>query len=221
MSVFAAIVKRDAALALRQGGGFAPALGFVLTVIVLTPLALGPDQALLQRLAAGMMWLALLLAVLLTAERIFAQDLEDGSLETLVLTGQPLEVIAFAKAIAHWVTVSLPLAIASPVLAVMLNADIKSLPALCVAMLLGSVALSMLAAIGGALAAGLRRGGLLISLLVLPLYIPVMIFGLSASSPVMSPSGPKAPLLVLVGLSLVATVVSPWASAAALRIYLR
>jgi heme exporter protein B len=221
MNVIAAIMKRDARLAIRQGGGLAPALGFILTVLVLTPLALGPDQALLQRLAPGMMWLALLLSVLLTAERIFAQDLEDGSLETLVLTGQPLELVALAKAAAHWLTVSLPLAVVSPVLALMLNVETAGLPILLAAMLLGSLALSMLAAIGSAITAGLRRGGLLISLLVLPLYIPVMIFGISASSSAMSPGGPSSPLLILFALSLMATVISPWAAAAALRIYLR
>jgi heme exporter protein B len=221
MKAFIAIIRRDLKLALRQGGGFGPAFGFMLAVMVMLPLSVGPDQALLQRLAPGMMWLTLLLAVLLTAERIFAQDMEDGTLETLQLTTLNLELIALAKIIAHWLSVSLPLAILSPFLGFMLNLDASTLPLLLISMLLGSLALSMLSAIGGAITAGLKRGGLLISLLVMPLYVPVMIFGISATTSSMTPSGSTPSLLVLLGITLVAIVIGPWASAAALRVYLR
>jgi heme exporter protein B len=221
MKLFWAIIKRDLKLAMRQGGGFAPALGFMLAVLVMIPLSVGPDQALLRRLAPGIMWLTLLLSVLLTAERIFAQDVEDGSLETLLLTSAPLEIVTLAKIIAHWISVSLPLALLAPVLAFMLNLDLDTLPVLLASMLLGSLALSMLAAIGGAITAGLRRGGLLISLLVMPFYVPVMIFGISATSGFTTPGGPAPSLLVLLALTLLSSVVGPWASAAALRVYLR
>jgi heme exporter protein B len=221
MKLFWAIIKRDLKLAMRQGGGFAPALGFMLAVLVMIPLSVGPDQALLRRLAPGIMWLTLLLSVLLTAERIFAQDVEDGSLETLLLTSAPLEIVTLAKIIAHWISVSLPLALLAPVLAFMLNLDLDTLPVLLASMLLGSLALSMLAAIGGAITAGLKRGGLLISLLVMPFYVPVMIFGISATSGFTTPGGPAPSLLVLLALTLLSSVVGPWASAAALRVYLR
>jgi heme exporter protein B len=216
-----AIIKRDLTLALRQGGGLGPALGFILAVIVLVPLAIGPDLNLLQRLAPGMMWLTLLLAVLLTADRIYAQDLDDGSLELLALSGQPLEFTVLAKTIAHWLSVSLPLALIAPILGLMLNLDTEQLPLLWLSMLIGSLALSMLASLGGAITAGLKRGGLLISILVLPLYVPIIIFGISTVSSSLGPSGPTSSLLVLLAVTLIACIINPWGAAAALRIYLK
>ena len=221
MSAFTAIIARDLKLAVRQGGGLGPALGFILAVLVLVPLSVGPDQNLLQRLAPGIMWLTLLLAVLLTADRIFNQDLDDGSLELMTLGQHPLEIIAFAKALAHWLSVSLPLAILAPFLGFLLNIDISFLGILLLSMVVGSLALSMLAAIGGAVTAGLKRGGLLVTLLVLPLYVPVMIFGVSATVSQMGPGNSLSSLLVLVAVTLIASVVSPWAAAAALRTYIR
>ncbi len=221
MKATLSIITRDLRLAVRQGGGLGAALGFLLAVMVLVPIALGPDQALLQRLAPGIMWLTLLLAVLLTADRIYTQDLEDGTLELLLTSPLPMEMTAFAKTVAHWLAVSLPLAIIAPCLGIMLNLDIGQFAVLLSSMLLGSVALSMLASIGGAVTAGLKRGGLIIPLLVLPLYIPVMIFGLSATTADLGPSGSSASLLVLSAITLVCMVVSPWASAAALRVYLK
>lgn len=221
MSVFRAILLRDLILAWRQGGGFGAALGFMLAVIVVIPLALGPDQALLRRLAPGIMWMTLLLAVLLTAERIYSQDLEDGSLELLTMTGLPLEALAVAKSLAHWLTVGLPLAFVSPFVGFMLNLEASQLPLLMATMLIGSFALSMLAALGGAVTAGLRRGGLLISLLIMPLYLPTLIFGMSAVMSSTTPTGATPSVMVLLAITLVSCVLSPWASAAALRIYLR
>jgi heme exporter protein B len=216
-----ALIKRDIALALAQGGGLGAALGFILAVLVLIPLAIGPDQALLQKLAAGMMWLALLLAVLLTADRIFQQDFEDGSLDVMAMSTLPFELVTFAKAIAHWLTVSLPLSIITPPLGLMLNLDISNLPKLWLSTVLGSLALSMLASIGGAVTAGLRRGGLLVSLLVLPLYVPVLIFGVSANIAVTGAENTTASLVILSAIALFSVVVAPWASAAALRAYQR
>ncbi len=221
MTAFWAIIKRDMLLALRQGGGLGPALGFILSVLALVPLAIGPDLNLLQRIAPGIIWLTLLLAVLLTAERIYTQDLEDGSLEIMATSPLPMEMMVVAKTIAHWLSVSLPLAIIAPLLAFMLNLDSMTLPLLWASMLLGSLSLSMLASLGGAMTAGLKRGGLLIALLILPLYVPVMIFGISVTSSSLGPTGPTSSLMVLAGITLLACVINPWASAAALRVYLK
>lgn len=216
-----ALIARDIALARRQGGGLGAAFGFILSVMVLIPLAIGPDQILLSKLAPGMMWLALLLSVLLTADRMFQQDFEDGSLDVMAMGKLPFEVVTLAKALAHWVTVSLPLAIITPPLGLLMSLDVSQLPILFVSMIAGSLALSLLAAIGGAVTAGLRRGGLLVSLLVLPLYVPVLIFGVAASSANMGPSGSTPALIVLCAITLMSLVISPWACAAALKAYLR
>lgn len=221
MKAFWAVLKRDLVLGLRQGGGAGAAIAFMLSVLVLIPLSIGPDQHLLQRLAPGIMWLALLLAVLLTSEKIFQQDYEDGTLDALITINLPLEWVSLAKALAHWLAVGLPLAIVAPVLGIFLNIEGASIPLLMVAMVMGSLALSLLAAVGGAITAGLRRGGLLVSLLILPLYVPVLVFGLSATSAASGPEGPLSSLLVLTAIVLVSLVVQPWASAAALRAYLK
>ena len=216
-----ALLWRDVALARKQGGGLGAALSFILAVVVLVPLSVGPDLNLLARLAAGLMWLALLLAVLLTADRIFQQDLEDGTLDLMTMAPVPFELVALVKAIAHWLTVSLPLALIAPPLGLMLNLDIASLPVLWLAMVAGSLALSLLAALGGAITAGLRRGGLLISILILPLYVPVLVFGVSATTMMMGPQSALPSLLILLAITLVCLVISPLACAAALRAYLR
>jgi heme exporter protein B len=221
MKSLQAILKRDLLLAIRQGAGLGPAIGFILAVLVMVPLSIGPDQNLLQRIAPGIMWLALLLAVLLTADRIFQEDLEDGTLEIMTQGGHPIEVIALVKALSHWLTISLPLAVITPLLGFLLNMDIARFAMMLLSTILGSLALSMLASIGGAVTAGLKRGGLLITLLILPLYIPVMIFGISATSGSLQPSGGASALLILAAVTLISAVISPWASAAALRVYLR
>jgi heme exporter protein B len=220
-SAIKALLWRDLTLARKQGGGLGAALGFILAVIVMVPIALGPDPILLQRLASGMMWLALLLAVLLTAERIFQSDFEDGSLDLMTMTPVPFELITLTKALAHWLTVSLPLALIAPPLALMLNVDFGTLPMLWLSMITGSLALSLLASLGGAIAAGLRRGGLLIAILILPLYIPVLIFGMATTTLMMGPQSALPALLILLGITLLLLVVSPIACAAALRAYMR
>lgn len=218
MSFVWAIIRRDLVLAIRQGGGVGTAMGFFLAVVVLLPIGLGPDQALLRRMAPGALWIALLLSVLLSADRIFQQDHEDGSLDIMAMGPVPFEIVALAKAVAHWLSTSLPLAIAAPLLGFLINLDPAALVPLTLAMGIGSIALSLLAAIGAAVTAGLRRGGLLISLLVLPLYVPVLIFGVSASASANAGPDIATPsLLMLVALALTSLVLSPLAAAAALR----
>ncbi len=212
MTEFRAILVRDIRLSIRQAGGAGAALTFMLAFLVLVPLAIGPDQVTLSRLAPGLLWLSLLLAVLLTADRMFQQDYEDGTLDLFNAVPLPLELNCLAKALAHWLTVGLPLAVISPLLGVLLNLETPMIVPLMLAMIPGSLALSLLAGIGGAVTAGLRRGGLLVPLLILPLYVPVLIFGLSASSS-------ASAYLVLLSVTLIALVVQPWASAAALRAY--
>lgn len=222
MKEWIALIRRDLTLSVRQGGGVGTALGFFLTVVVLLPIGLGPEQALLARIAPGALWIALLLSVLLSADRIFQQDYEDGSLDVMTMGPLPFEMVALAKAVAHWLSTSLPLAVAAPLLGFLVNLEPGTILPLALAMVLGSAALSLLAAIGAAVTVGLRRGGLLVSLLVLPLYVPVMIFGMSASQGSMAGDGVAASaLLILAALTLVALVVSPLASAAALRSYLK
>lgn len=221
LRLFVTLLRHDLRLAARQGSGFGMALSFVLAFLVLIPLAIGPDLALLQRLAPGLMWLALLLSVLLTAERMFQQDHEDGSIDLLTLSPLPLEATCLAKAVAHWLSIGLPLAIIAPCLGLLLNLDVNNIPILMIAMVIGSLALSLLASIGGAVTSGLRRGALIVPLLILPLYVPVLIFGLAASTGHLGPSGGMPALMVLIAIVLVALVIQPWAAAAALRAYLR
>ena len=216
-----ALIFRDIALARKQGGGLGAALGYILSVMVLIPLAIGPDQNLLSRLAPGMMWLALLLSVLLTADRMFQQDYDDGSLDIMAMSKLPFEAVALTKALAHWITVSLPLAIITPPLSLLMSIEVGQLPMLFMSMIAGSLSLSLLAAVGGAVTAGLRRGGLLVSLLVLPLYVPVLIFGVAASSADLGPSSSVPALFVLCAITLMSLVISPWACAAVLKAYLR
>jgi heme exporter protein B len=213
-----ALVRRDLMLATRQGGGAGTAIGFFVTVIVLLPLGLGPDQALLQRIAPGALWIALLLSVLLSAERIFQSDYEDGSLDAMALGVVPLELVVLAKAAAHWLITALPLAVAAPFFGFLINLDPLVILPLSLAMIIGSIALSLLAALGAAITVALRRGGLLVSLLILPFYVPCLIFGVAASSlsDLVTPS-----LLMLTALALASLVLIPVAAAAALRAYLK
>jgi len=220
MKVLAALVRRDLRLALRQGTGAGTALGFFLTVMVLLPLGVGPDQALLQRIAPGALWIALLLSVLLSADRIFQADFEDGSLELMTMGPAALEIVVTMKGLAHWLTTGLPLAIAAPLLGFLLNLDAALIGPLVLAMGLGSVALSLLASLGAAVTVGIRRGGLLVSLLILPLYVPVVIFGVAASGGAGGVNIATPSLMILAAIALVALVTVPFAAAAALRAYM-
>jgi heme exporter protein B len=220
MTSVSALIRRDVRIILRQGGGLGTALGFFLTILALMPLALGPDPALLQRVAPGALWIALLLSVLLSAEPIFRGDYEDGSLELMAMGSTTMEIVVLTKAAVHWLTSALPLALAAPLAGLLLNQDFDYLRGLGPAMLLGSVDLSLLATFGAAVTVGLRRGGVLASLVILPIYVPVLIFGVAASQSSPTVSGGPA-FLILAGLALAALVVVPVAAAAALRSYLR
>jgi len=220
MNAFLSLVRRDVRLATRVGGGGGMAVFFFLIVLSIVPFGIGPDLNLLTRIAPGMLWVALLLSALLTLDRLFQADQEDGTLDLLILAPQPLELTVLAKAVSHWLTTGLPLVIAAPALGLMLNLPLEGMLPLMGAMLVGSPALSLLGAVGAALSVGVRRGGLLISLLVLPFYVPVLIFGVSASRAalVAVPGDLGGQSLLLLGaVSLASLVVGPVGGAAALR----
>ncbi len=221
MSQFLDLVKRDLKLAVREGGALGTALGFFLVVVTLMPLGLGPDLNLLARIAPGVLWIALLLAALLSLPRMFESDSEDGSLEVMATGPLPLELVATAKSLAHWLSTGIPLALVAPVLGILLNLDLKAYPALIATMLAGTPAVSFLGAIGAALTLKARRGGLLLALLVLPLYVPTLIFGITAiSAATLGPGGFGASFAILTAISLASVVLGPVASAAALRLQL-
>jgi len=221
---FLALLLRDLRLAARLGGGGGMAVFFFLVVVAIVPLGIGPDKALLSLIAPGMLWVALLLAALLTLDRLFQADFEDGSLDLLSMGALPLELVAVAKALGHWLTTGLPLVVVAPVLGLLLNLPVASFPALLLAMLAGTPALSFLGAIGAALTVGVRRGGLLASLLVLPFYIPVLLFGVgaaeAASAGFEGDAGVQS-LLFLGAVTLGSFVLGPVGAAAALRANLR
>ena len=217
MRSFFTLVGRDLRLAVRQGGALGTALGFYLVVVAMLPLGLGADLNLLSRIAPGVLWIALLLSALLSLGRVFESDYEDGSLDVLATGPLPLELVAAAKALAHWISTSVPLALLAPVLGILLNLELVAYPALVATMLIGTPAVSFIGAIGAALTLTARRGGLLIALLVLPLYVPTLIFGIAAISAMLGPDDVAPPLLILTAISLGAIVLGPLAAAAALR----
>lgn len=222
MSEFWALVRRDLMLAFREGGAIGTALGFYLIVVALMPLGLGPDLNLLSRIAPGVLWIALLLAALLSLGRIFETDHEDGSLELMATGRVPLELVAAAKSLAHWISTGIPLALLAPLLGILLNLDLNAYGALVLTMLAGTPAISFIGAIGAALTLRARRGGLLVALLVLPLYVPTLIYGISAiSASLLSPQAFAPSLSILVALTLGSVVLGPIAAAAALRIQMQ
>ncbi|WP_127900489.1 heme exporter protein CcmB [Solirhodobacter olei] len=216
-----ALLIRDLKLALRAGGGFGLGLAFFLIVVVLVPLGVGPESATLAVIAPGILWVAALLACLLSLDRIFALDHEDGSLDLLATAPIPLEGIVSVKALAHWITTGLPLVLASPVLALLLNLPLAGYGWLVLSLALGTPALSVIGTFGAALTVGLKRGGLLMSLLVLPLYVPTLIFGAEVVKRGAAGQAVDVPLLLLAGITAGAAALLPFASAAALRVNLR
>ncbi len=220
MKGFLALVGRDLRLSFRIGGGPFLGLGFFLTVTAMLPLGVGAKLNLLGEAAAGFLWVSAALASLLSLDRLFQADAEDGSLDQLALGTLPLEFAVFAKALAHWLTTGLPLTVAAPVLALMLNMPEGGYTALFVSLLVGSPVFSFAGAIGAALTAGLRRGGLLLSLVVLPLFVPVIVFGAGAVSAAINGFESWAAFEFLGAVSLFAMVLGPLAGAAALRIHL-
>jgi len=214
---FFSLLLRDLRLGTRVGGGAGMAVFFFLLVAVIVPLGIGPDLDLLALIASGMLWVGLLLASLLTLERLFQADFEDGSLDLLTMGELPLELVAFAKTLAHWLSTGLPLVLAAPLFGLLLNLDQASYGPMLLAALIGTPALSFLGGIGAALTVGIRRGGLLASLLVLPFHIPVLIFGVGAMSSDIPGLAAQQSLLLLSAITLGSLVVGPVAMAAALR----
>jgi heme exporter protein B len=218
MNALTGLFIRDVRLALRAGGGASVTVLFFLIVVTLTPFAVGPDLALLKRIGPAMLWIGALLASLLALDRLLAADRDDGSLDLLVMSPTPLELAGAAKALAHWLTTGLPLVVATPLFALFLNVDGFQALAVAATLLVGTPALTFLGLIGAALTVTLRRGGLLLSVLVLPLAIPVLIFGVAASNAaVTGPLGFGTPFLILCALSLISFVIGPIAAAMALR----
>lgn len=218
IAAFLALTRRDLALALRAGGGAGLGVVFFLSVVAVVPFAVGPDLVLLARIGPAILWIGAMLASLIGLERLFASDVEDGSLDALTGSVLPLELVAAAKGLAHWLATGLPLVIAAPFLALMLNLDLAAIGALVATLAVGTPAVTALGLIGAAFAGAFRRGGLLIAVLVLPLAIPVLIFAVSATSAAVTGPVPfGTPFQVLVGLALFALVLGPVAAAAALR----
>ena len=218
MTAFTALLVRDIRLAVRAGGGALMGALFFLIVVTLVPFAAGPDLALLQRIGPAMLWLGALLASLLALDRLFTSDYEDGSLDLLLAGGLPLELAVAAKAIAHWLTTGLPLVIISPLLALMLNVEISAMCPIALTLLIGTPALTFIGLIGAALSVTLRRGGLLLAVLVLPLTVPVLIFGVAAANAAVAGATTAGPAFtILCALTLASVVIGPFAAAAALR----
>ena len=218
MSLLIALLVRDIRLAIRAGGGALMGALFFLIVVTMIPFALGPDLALLQRIGPAILWIGALLASLLALDRLFVSDHEDGSLDLLVMGRVPLELAVAAKAVAHWLTTGLPLVIVAPVLGLLLNIEMKAMSTVMLTLLAGTPALTFIGLIGAALSVTLRRGGLLLAILVLPLTVPVLIFGVAAANAAIVgpvPFGP--PFTILCALSLASAVIGPFAAAAALR----
>jgi heme exporter protein B len=207
LPVFASLIRRELRLAMRHGADSWMVVMFFVLVVVLFPLGVGPEPGILTRISAGVIWVAALLSAMLSMDRLFQTDFEDGSLDLLVLTPQPLELLVLAKTIAHWLTTGLPLIIVSPLLALLLNMEASGYGVLLAALALGTPTLSLIGAIGAALILGARRSGVLLSLLILPLFIPTLIFGVSAVDAALTDLPSE-----LAGIAL-----CPWASAAALR----
>lgn len=217
MSAFLAILRRDLAIAARTGAGAGLGMLFFLILISITPFAIGPDQRLIGRLAPALLWLAALLATLLGLDRLLQADEEDGVLDQLLLSGAPLSLIMLAKALAHWLVTGLPLSLVAPVLGMMLAIPPEAMLPLMLSLLIGTPALTLIGLVGAALTVSLKKGGLLLSILVLPSAIPTLIFGVAVASAASNGREIGSTLALLGGVSLVALAVSPIAAAAALR----
>jgi len=218
MSALIALLGRDIQLAVRVGGGALMGALFFLIVVTMIPFAVGPDLALLRRIGPAILWLGALLASLLALDRLFATDHEDGSLDLLMMSGMPLELTVAIKAIAHWITTGLPLVVIAPLLGLMLNVELHVTGWLALTLAAGTPALRFIGLVGAGLSVALRRGGLLLAVLVLPLTVPVLIFGVAAANAAIvgpTPFGP--PFTILCALSLASLVLGPIAAAAALR----
>jgi heme exporter protein B len=219
MTPLSALLVRDMRIAIRVGGGALIGVLFFVVVVTLTPFAIGPDLALLKRIGPAILWLAALLASLLALDRLFASDHEDGSLD-LILTGRaPLELVIAAKGLAHWLTTAVPLIVAAPLIGLLLNIEPPAQAGLVLTLLVGTPALTFIGIVGAAIAVTLRRGGLLLAIIVLPLTVPVLIFGVAAANAAVAGPAPfGTPFTVLCALTLASLVIGPFAAAAALRL---
>ncbi|ACJ00380.1 heme exporter protein CcmB [Rhodospirillum centenum] len=217
MSIFLRLIRRDLRLALRQGADAATAVLFFVLCVVLFPFGVGPEPNILARIAPGVILVGALLASLLSLERLFQADHEDGSLELLALSPLPLEAVALAKVAAHWLITGVPLILAAPLLALLLNLEAGAFGVLLLTLVLATPLLSLIGAVGAALTLGARRGGVLLPLLILPLYIPVLIFAAAAIDASLAGLTPRPHLLLLGGLLAAGVTLAPFASAAALR----
>ena len=218
MTPLTALLVRDMRIALRVGGGALMGVLFFLVVVTLIPFAIGPDLALLKRIGPAILWLAALLASLLALDRLFAGDRDDGSLDLILMGRTPLELVVAVKGVAHWLTTGLPLVICAPLIGLLLNLDLPEEGALMLTLLVGTPALTFIGLIGAAIAVTLRRGGLLLAVIVLPLTVPILIFGVAAANAaVAGPTPFGTPFTILCALTLASLVVGPFAAAAALR----
>lgn len=221
MSAFFELLRRELVVAVRDGGSIGTVLGFYAIAVAMMPIAVGPDLKLLGRIAPGVLWISLLLAALLSLGRLFERDLEDGTLDLYAMSVMPLELVAVAKSLAHWLTTCVPLVLLTPVLGLFLNIDFAAMPIVLLTMLVGTVAVSFLGAIAAALTLRSKRGGVLVALLVLPFYVPTLIYGIATVSLVMLTPGSYVPsLMLLSAISLIAVVIGPVASAVILRFQL-
>lgn len=221
MGSFTALLKRDLALAIRLGGGGATALAFFTLAVLMIPFGVGAELPVLARIAGGVLWVAALLACLLSLDRVFQADFEDGSLDQLLTSGMATELVVVAKALAHWLTTGLPIVVAAPVLGLMLAIPEAAVWPLILSLLAGTPALSFIGAVGAALTVGVRRGGLLLSILVLPLYVPTLIFGARVVEAATSGESAGAAFLFLGAVSLFTFALCPVAAAWALRVNAR
>lgn len=213
-AALAALLRRDLAIGRRIGGAASLGVVFFLCLVAITPFAVGPDLALLARIGPAILWIAALLATLLGLDRLFQAEAEDGSLDLFLASDTPLELIVLVKCLAHWLLTGLPLVVASPLFGLMLGVEAKTLAQVAASLAVGTPALTLIGAIGAALTVSLRRGGLLLSILILPLSIPILIFGVAAAT---GAAGFVTPFLVLCGLTLAALALAPFAAASALR----
>ena len=217
MSGFVVILRRDLRLALRQGSDVAVAVLFFVLTVILFPFGVGPEPNLLSRMGPGVIWVAALLSSLLSLDRLFQADYDDGNLDLLALAPLPLEAIVLAKVTAHWLVTAVPLIAVAPLLALMMQMPADTIAVQLGALALGTPALSLIGAVGAALTLGARRGGVLLALLVLPLYIPVLIFGAAAVDAAAAGLSSRAHLLLLASLAVGALALAPFAAAAAVR----
>ena len=217
MDTVMAIIRRDLSLVMRQGSDAFVVLIFFIVTVTLFPLGVSPDPLILQNLASGIVWVGALLAAMLSLDRLFQTDYDDGSLELLVLSPYPLEIVVLCKCFVHWLTTGLPIMVISPVLALMLNIKTGAFLYLITSMALGTPIISLLGAVGAALVLGSRRSGVLIALLIIPLTIPILLFGVGAIQAATEGYSTSSPLMFLGALLLFSIALCPWVIASSLR----